>query len=154
MAGLTDKERIFLSELWDYDRQDDPPLTERDFKLINWALECLRPPFGDPRPARTALEVRRVCLIAAKLMLEKGLTKKQAFERLLGDGSNGVRYVFKKGVIKDDVLHRYLHQYPDERPERYLRKGLFPPKHRMKMEIEHWEWITGQPITDGAPENW
>lgn len=155
MAGLTDEERIRLSELWEYDREDGPPLTERDFDIIDWALLCLRRS-GDPRPAKTALEIRRVCLIAAKLMLEHGLTKAEARDRLLGDGSNGIRYAFKEGVINYDTLHGYLHRYPDERPERYLRKkvpnGMFLPEDRIAMEIRDWEFWAEMPITDGLPK--
>lgn len=152
MAGLTDEERIRLSELWEYLREDGPPLTERDFELIDWALRCLRRS-GDPRPAKTALEIRRVCLIAAKMMLkEEGLTKKEVMERLLGDGSNGIRYAFKNRVINYDTLHGYLHQHPDDRPEKYLREGIFLPKDRIAMEMEEWEFWAEQSITDGVPE--
>lgn len=151
MAGLTDEERIRLSEIWEYNRSDGPPLTERDFSIIDWALLWLRRE-GDPRPAKTALEIKRVCLLAAKLMLEHGLRKAQARDRLLGDGSNGIRYAFKKGLIKHDVLHDYLHRYPDDRPERYLRKGLFRPEDRITMEIEDWEFWAEMPITDGLPK--
>ncbi|MDB9703752.1 hypothetical protein OAA86_06625 [Rhodospirillales bacterium] len=155
MAGLTDDERLWLAKVWDHDRQDDPPLTKRDFKLIDWAVANIRPNRKEPRPSKTAMEIRRVCLLAAKRILETGCTKQAAMEWLLGDGENGVRYVFKNKAIGSDRLNSYLHQKGEEnKPEWFLRSGLFQPADRIAMEIEDWEWAMGQLITDGAPENW
>ena len=73
-------------------------------------------------------------------------------DRLLGDGSNGIRYAFKKGLIKYDTLYSYLYRDPDERPEKYLRKGIFLPEDRIAMEIDDWEFWAETSITDGLPE--
>jgi len=149
---LTPKEREHLARMWEGDRHDDPPLSDRDFHLINWALECLHPISNDPRPGRTLLEIQRVCILAAKKILETGCTKEEVHKAL---STNQIRYAFKKGEIGDATIGNYLYKYRDERPERYLREGgLFPPASRIEMAVEEWEFLTQQPITDGAPQNW
>jgi hypothetical protein len=177
MAGLTDEERLRLKQLWKHlcgkNGHHIPPLAKRDLDLIDWAVAVIRPDKKDPRPGITALETRRVCLLAAKKMLETGCTKEAAKDLLLGGTAKnmllggdepGVRYAFKKGAIEYATLYDYLYKAPKEwRPEWYLKGargkqytswGFIKAALKIESDIEDWEVFTNKSITDGAPENW
>jgi len=134
---ITHEEKLLLEKHWNYHSEGfDAPLTEHDFKVIDFALGMLRPLNQDPRPEKTSLEKQRVCLLIAKKMVETGCTKKAALDQLYGDGVNGLRYAFKNRVMSAETLNNYANRDPDVRPENYLNEdGFFPPAVTIHSEL-------------------
>lgn len=155
-SNLSAEEKRQLERKWNYEIQiGDEPLSERDYRIIDFALGVLRPREQDPRPTKTSFEKKRVCLLIAKKMHETGCTKEAAIDQLLDDGEHGLRYAFKNRVMSDETLKNYVNKDPDERPERYLEKNsLFSTPIIIESEIEEWEFYTELKITDGTPEGW
>ena len=155
-SNLSAEEKRKLERNWNYELQiGDEPLSERDYRIIDFALGILRPKDQDPRPAKTSLEKQRVCLLIAKKMHETGCNREAAIDQLLGDGANGLRYAFKNRVMSRETLRDYASKDPDERPEKYLEKNsLFPTSMIIESEIDEWQFYTEVKITDGTPEGW
>ena len=157
---LSAKDKRKLEEQWRRlsDRWHDgklKPLSERDFEIISFGLNVLGPRKHDPRPAKTVLERRRVCLLIAKKMHETGCTKEAATGQLFDDGVHGIRYAFKDRVMSEETLKNYANKDENERPEKYLEDlKLFSVSVRIAAEIKDWEVWAEKKITENAPKGW
>ncbi len=127
------------------------PLSERDWKMIEFALELERGKETEGnrlRKIRTDLEQERVALLAAQKMKASGGTREAVLNLMV---KKNLKWAFTNAIMSRDTINDYLRGRPRGRkPEDYIAQDAkVTALVSIQSEIEDWESRTGVEVTAG-----